>query len=506
MNKILKTSLTILGILFFCILLKSGVKLYNVIGVVGLYGSVYYFMILNSEGIENFYLKEIMTVLISYNLQKNFLLIYKEVYKNKLFLYTNIMMFLIFCILFIYNLLKDKKICLKNILDLGYEFLIISMPFYVIKGRGRQTLFLMCVMVLLQIVYKKEYVFDKRLKNIYISLILFILFCSTSFLKNDITFLKKDNYSNFMRNILYLLMFFQMKFDNNKMKKISVILISASILRILPILVTFIKNPNFTIRLGYENPNNWSIEAIFWTLIFLYSIFFKKRKEFFIIYLLFVLGVYLSGSRGGFIVFFITNIVMLIYKYKNKIKELCIISIFGLSILVLILNTNNRVFYTYNLIKNEKKIDNSSMIRVLIYKEAWEQFKIKPINGIGFDGYRDFSMKRHEKELSKMTYIEQNAYTQWHTHNNFLGILSSTGILGFASYIITLFFICKKLYFDKSEYRILIVFLITAYQLYGITEYPFHYYKEQIFLYFLIGLYIAQTTPKVNFSKKEKLK
>ena len=93
MNKILKTSLTILGILFFCILLKSGVKFYNVIGIVGLYGSVYYFMILNSEEIENFYLKEIMTVLISYNLQKNFLLIYKEVYKNKLFLYTNIMMF-----------------------------------------------------------------------------------------------------------------------------------------------------------------------------------------------------------------------------------------------------------------------------------------------------------------------------------------------------------------------------------------------------------------------------
>ena len=84
MNKILKTSLTILGILFFCILLKSGVKFYNVIGVAGLYCSVYYFMILNSEGIENFYLKEIMTVLISYNLQKMGYILHKEVYKNKL--------------------------------------------------------------------------------------------------------------------------------------------------------------------------------------------------------------------------------------------------------------------------------------------------------------------------------------------------------------------------------------------------------------------------------------
>ena len=85
MNKILKTSLTILGILFFCILLKSGVKFYNVVGVVGLYGSVYYFMTLNSEGIENFYLKEIMTVLISYNLQKSAIFFIKKYIKINYF-------------------------------------------------------------------------------------------------------------------------------------------------------------------------------------------------------------------------------------------------------------------------------------------------------------------------------------------------------------------------------------------------------------------------------------
>lgn len=505
MNKILKTSLTIVGILFFCILLKSGVKLYNVIGVVGLYGSIYYFMTLNSEGIENFYLKEIMTILISFNLQKVEYILHKEVYKNKLFLYTNIVMICFFCVLFIYNLFKDKKISLKNVLDLVYEFLIINIPFCVVRGRGTKLVMIFILIFTLKQIYNKEIIFDKNLKNIYISIIFLILFSTTSFIGNDITDYKIDHYINYTKNLLFLLLFFQIKFSNDTLRKILYVGISTSLLRIIPIIILFLKNGNFSFRVGYENPNVWALEAVLCGLIFLYSILFEKKREYIIMYLLYILGLYLSGSRGGVLSFLITNLILLIYKYRSKLKILTIIGILGVGIIFVVLNTNNRISNTYKLIKNEKKLDNSSKIRLIIYKEAFEQFKIKPINGIGFEGYREFSIKRHEKEFSQMSYIEQNAYTQWHTHNNLLDILSSTGILGFIAYISTLYFILKKIYVSKkNEIKTLVILMILAYEICGLVDASTHYYDLQLFLYFIIGLYLAYMTPKISFLKKEK--
>ena len=71
-------------------------------------------------------------------------------------------------------------------------------------------------------------------------------------------------------------------------------------------------------------------------------------------YLLYILGLYLSGSRGGVLSFLITNLILLIYKYRSKLKILTIIGILGVGIIFVVLNTNNRISNTYKLIKNEK--------------------------------------------------------------------------------------------------------------------------------------------------------
>lgn len=494
MNKIFKVSLTVVAILFFCILLKSGVKVNNIIGVVGLYCSVYYFMNLNSEEIEEFYLKEIMTVLIAYNLQKMGYVLYKEVYKNKLFLYTNIIMILAFIGLFLWNLYKNKKFSFKEIINLGYEFLIISMPFYIVKGREKQALMLLFVIILAKMIHKKEYIFDKNLKKIYISIFFLILFCIISFIGNEITADQIKVSKKFIFNLLYFMIFCQIKLEPVNLKKVISIGISTSIIRIIPIIISFLETKNFAIRLGYENPNGWALEATIWSVCLLYLIIFEMRKEYTILYMLSILGVYLSGSRGGILVLILTNTGMLIYCYRNYTKKLILIFFVVVSTVFFILNTNNRISQSIKLVKYEKKIDNSSQIRLIIYKEAFEQFKTSPINGIGFNGYRDYSIKRHKDELDKMDYVKNNAYTQWHTHNNFLGILSYTGILGFISYLSILFFLFKKLFSDKKYYNILIIFSIMSYELYGIIEHPITFFREQLFFYFIVGIYIAQTS------------
>lgn len=507
MNKILKTSLTILGILFFCILLKSGVKFYNIIGVVGLYGSVYYFMTLNSEGIENFYLKEIMTVLISYNLQKMGYILHREVYKNKLFLYTNIIMICFFCILFVYNLFRNKKISLKNILDLGYEFLIISIPFYIIKGRGMQPIILTSIITIIKIFLKKEYRLDKDIKKIYISIVSLILFSTTSFIGNSMTKVQIGHYQTFVMNLIFLLIFIQLQYSKLELKKLKAVFLTSSILPIIPIITELYKVQNLHVRLGYLNANRWATEAMPWAVIYLYILFFKKRYEYILIYLFYILGVIISGSRGAMVAVILASLGMIIYRYKSQTKMLLITFLCTIVIFIGILNTNNRIAYTINLIKNEKKLDNSSKIRLIIYKEAFDQFKIKPINGLGFSGYQSNAIKRHLEENTKeLNELEKIAYSIYHAHNNILSFLCSTGILGALSYILMNFFICKKGYKIFAKGGILILSLIFSYELFGLMEETIYHMETQVFLYLIIGILFSETTPKINFLKKDKLK
>ena len=92
----------------------------------------------------------------------------------------------------------------------------------------------------------------------------------------------------------------------------------------------------------------------------------------------------------------------------------------------------------------KKKIDNSSAIRLVIYKEAWNQFKKKPINGFGYNGYKKTSIERNMSKGEKYDYIETIGYSARHAHNNILNILCTTGFLGIISYISILYFILKK--------------------------------------------------------------
>lgn len=504
MNKILKNILTVIGILLFCLFLKSGVKFYNIMGVIGLYWSVYYFMTLNSEGIENFYLKEILVILLTYNLQKMGYILHKEVYKNRLFLYTNIIMICFFSVIFIYNLSKDKKISLKNILDLGYEFLLISIPFYIIKGRGMQPIILISMIILTKIFIEKKYTFNRNIKKIYFSVIMLILFSSTSFIGNVVTESQINGYEHFVCNLIFLLSFLQIKLSNEEMKKIMNVMLSSSMILIVPIIVKLLEVKTLGFRVGHENPNIWAMKGAVWTVIFLYLILFKNKKECILFYILYIIGVYASGSRGGIIAMILANIILCIYRYKSQIKVLITITFITMLLVFGILKTNNRISYTIKLIKNEKKIDNSSAIRILVYKEAIEQFKEKPINGIGFLGYESNAARRHPLN-NDMTYIERSAYIQNHAHNNMIDLLSSLGVLGFVSYISMIFFICKTIYFTKKPEGVLILCLIFMYELYGIVEDTLFHYHTQAFLFLLIGLFLAQITPKIDFSKKEKL-
>lgn len=503
MSKILKNLGNILIIIVFAFLLKNKMPIYNILGIVGIYISVYFFVKLNTEEFDNFELKEIIAILISYILQKAPFLLHKEVYKNKLYLTINVIMILIFSGIFLYRLYKNKKIYLKNICDLFYEFLIISMPFFLIIGS--KFVIVICVINLIQSIKKREFTFDNDIKKIYISILCLILFSLTSFIGNDIDSSQVKMFRRFTENLILLMLFIQLKFSDENIKKIISVGISSAIIPIIPVMIQFLQIKNLHFRYGEDNANIWGFEAVFWTVILLYFILFKNKKDYIFIYLLYILGAVLSGSRGAMLDMILVNGFLFLYKFKNKKKMLAIIFMVSCLVVVGVLKTNNRISYTINLIKNEKKLDNSSSIRLIIYKEAWNQFKLKPINGFGVNGYKKTSIKRNlENNIKKLSYIEQNAYSQAHAHNNILNFLCTTGILGAGSYICMIYFICKKVLKKLSEDGLFVLSLMFLYELYGIFEISIYHGSRQRFLYFIIGIFIAKMFPKINFSKKVK--
>ncbi len=103
MNKILKNLGCLILITVFAFLLKNKMSIYNIAGIIGIYFSIYSFIRLNGEEFENFEGEEIITILISYMLQKAQVLLYKDVYKNKLYLTINTIMMFIYSNLFLFK-------------------------------------------------------------------------------------------------------------------------------------------------------------------------------------------------------------------------------------------------------------------------------------------------------------------------------------------------------------------------------------------------------------------
>lgn len=502
MSKIFKNLGCLVLITIFTFLLKNQISAYNIAGIIGIYFSVYSFIKLNAEEFENFEGEEIITILISYMLQKAQTLLYKEVYRNKIYLTVNIIMMFIFLGIFLYKYHKKKNISLENIWNSFCNFLIITIPFFLIIGSKFPILIL--IINIIQSVRKKEYIWDKDIKKIYISILCLILFSLTSFIGNDIDSSQIKMFRRFAENLIMLMLFLQLKVSDENIKKIVNVGISSAIIPIIPVIVQFLQMKNLYYRYGEDNANVWGLEAVFWTIILLYFILFKNKKEYISLYLMYVLGAILSGSRGAILDMIVATAVVFIYRYRKQTKMLFCAFILIVLVGIGVLKTNNRVSYTYKLIKNEKKLDNSSYVRITVYKEAWNQFKEKPINGFGVNGYKKTSFKRNLKDGQKYSYTETIGYSANHAHNNILNFLCTTGILGTLSYISMVYFLCKKLLKSINNGGFLGLSLIFLYELFGIFEISIYHGSRQRLLFFITAICITKTLSKLSFSKKEK--
>jgi O-antigen ligase len=161
---------------------------------------------------------------------------------------------------------------------------------------------------------------------------------------------------------------------------------------------------------------------------------FKDKVNFKVLIITLVIncvGLYFSFTRGGVLAFLVIS--PLCFWWKNRKVTY---SLFSMVIVVVVVIAGLKASGKFDGWLRNKTVSNQT--RITQYKAALYAFKESPIYG---KGYRNFSFLC--RDLKKKYNITKNKiYLAFrnHAHNNYLEVLSGTGILGFISFMMFFFF------------------------------------------------------------------
>jgi len=250
-----------------------------------------------------------------------------------------------------------------------------------------------------------------------------------------------------------------------KLMKIYKYISAAGIALVIRLLITFPLSEWGSGRLGDNslnlNPNNIGLYLAFSTIISLYLALYEKQKVYLVFSALFIVVIFLTGSRKALIVVIMGIIILLYNKEKNNKKKLKYL-VLSLVILYLsyqlIINIPElyqilgwRVKANIDSFLYGQKADGSTEARKNLIVIAKDLFVQKPLLGYGVGSYSKIS--------------GQGRYS----HNNFYELLVGLGLVGFISYYsLYLYLIYNFLKLRASRflfplYTILITLIISEY-------------------------------------------
>ncbi len=240
------------------------------------------------------------------------------------------------------------------------------------------------------------------------------------------------------------------------------------------------------------------------------SIDLKKgsRNRWYIAYILtgfivLLLAMTLSNFRWIFIVFLLGTggFVRLMTMYKSfSLRQILYTLIIGIVVLVLGL-VGSRIVLGYNLIdrfllSNNTRDVSDTLGRLLLYSQALNVFSSAPLTGAGVGNYYSlvgaFQLNRYFSIFDQF----QVFLVPIASHNEFLTVLAETGLIGFISFFLIIYFSFKHIYIllfaraaRSSIDRIWIIccFLsLVCFLLYTMFEniYP----ENTVFIFLLIGI------------------
>lgn len=395
-----------------------------------------------------------------------------------------------------------KELKIDGILNRVLNIVIILYPFFLIRRSGTDSLTALILIITLVCCIKNKKINLKiENKKIYALFIISLFFILSSLIGNYLGENTVKHLNEYFFNLLLFFSILQIKFESEIVFKIEKVFYCSLFLPIVVISVILIETKFEFVRVsGFWNISTYSYMIGLSTVISLYLLIYYKKYRYLIL-IPFLYGMVLfSGTRMIWLVTLLLTFFIFLISKNIKIYIGLLLGIIILLGIFCKIDNKNPIKYRIKTIAHTKS-EHSNGTRIYMYKEALEQFKLKPINGNGFVTYGILAQKRHTEELQDETikdyWKKKEAYGNWryHSHSNFFELLCGTGILGTISFYIAnlyLFYLFVKNRIKNNKKIICDIGILTFlfYHMYGISDVTLYMGRVTEIYFFIIGVII----------------
>ena len=243
----------------------------------------------------------------------------------------------------------------------------------------------------------------------------------------------------------------------------------------------------------------YSIFLAFTALILLGRIFREEAIKYKVIYGLFFMTItgnlFLTAGRTGQLAFIVGLFVLAMTSFKNKIKAFFIFIILSVGLLT--------IAFTFSSTFHDRIVTaKSSLVNVVEQEDyctswgsrigAWmvsqDIIRENPIVGIGIDDNMQVFYRLIEEKYPAMVC---SGHTLVHMHNQYLQILTQTGLLGLVLFL-SVFYMLGKLELKAYEYRQMKYIYLSVTLFAFISEVLLHRQFGMALFALIIGLLLAQ--------------
>ena len=199
-----------------------------------------------------------------------------------------------------------------------------------------------------------------------------------------------------------------------------------------------------------------------------------------IMFLMALLGVFVSGTRGAWLALGLVILGMMIFYARNLKKELLAVAVI---LMVTLLGTVSQSDYLFQRIFSVGDFrDQSHSERVLMWQSAANMFLDHPVLGVGLGNY---------KQQYQTQYIQPEAKErqQTHAHSMYLQFLAETGVVGFCGYAALFGYIVfwgwRR---RRSVYGRMVLFSTVSLLLYSTTDHTIGSHEAMRLYWLLLGI------------------
>lgn len=234
---------------------------------------------------------------------------------------------------------------------------------------------------------------------------------------------------------------------------------------------TFIKYMSATSDRYYSNIGQPNILATIYTIAIAYLSFKKTHAKFLLLISIFVLGVFLTKSRVGYLSVFLVCLLSIATLNQLTIRSF-IKNIYPILLLVVIFFIN---YLNKDSFVSSNRLNSLDSARVNIYKDAINLISDRPILGYGWEAANRYLPNNN------IVHFKSSLYSY---HNIMFDLLLSYGFLITLIWIFLFFNIVWKNKRNNAK-----VFIISSpFLLHSLVEFPYYYWYLLIPFVFLIGV------------------